>query len=334
MTDNNPSMDNSNGEEYKEKGRRGQDEVVDNGGKSNAVHAGTVLVLPPPTSQSNNNSNRRSRIARPEPFDVLCGRGKPIQNHPGNVILHRIVDEQCVRYHGAPRLRKRGIADELVQAIKNSKRFEQQLPGRFIRHAQDNRGEYWEEISEDAARDKVSHCFRARRVMMKLNGKKNSNLPLLLSSPPPAIAVAVASAPSPGDDTVFDRSFAVVMNDMRPLPHYSYLQQHQPQQAASYQQQETLVEGHPQQQLPPQMLAYFLGGAGGNGPHAHWTSIKDPTPTSNTYQEGQQSEDGRQRTISQDQQEVWKSAEEGTLHFYQGPSSQGSGGKYDSKGDC
>jgi hypothetical protein len=302
MADKNLNMDNSNEEEYEEKGRKEQDEEEEKGGGRNAAYADALLVWPP-TPQFNNSRSRSPRIDRPEPFDVLCGRGKPIQNHPGNVILHRIIDEQCLRYHNAPRLRKRGIADELVQAIKNSSGLEQQLPGRFIRHEEDDRGAYWKEISEDAARDKVSHCFRARRVMM-LNEKKNSTLPLRVSSPPAVIAVAVASPPSPGDDAAFDRSFAVT-NDVGPLPYYSYLQHHQPQAACSSQLQETLVEGYPQQ-LSLQMLAFFLGGGGGppgggagGGPPAHWTTIRDPNPARNTQQEEQEG-DGRQRTNSQD----------------------------------
>jgi hypothetical protein len=329
MTDYNQSMDNSNGEEYKEEGEREQDEEEGNGGKSNG-HAGALLVFSP--IPKSNNRNRLSRIERPEPFDVLCGRGKPIQKHPGNIIIHRIVDEQCERYHTAPRQRKRGIADEIVQAIKKSKRLEQQLPGRFIRRERDDRGAYWKEISDDAARDKVSHCFRARRRLVMLNKKKTSTSPPL-GSPPLSgrRAVAVASAPSNVDATVFDRSFAV-MNDMGPSPYYSY--HHQPQ-AASYQLHETLGEGY-HQQPPVQMLGYYYAsydGApllGGGGPPAHWATIRDPNPTRNPQQEGQQG-DGQQRTDSQDQQETQKSAEETTIHFYQSPSSQGSGRENDSK---
>lgn len=343
MTDYNPiSMDNisnDDGEEYnEEKKRKAQDEqeeggtIMLTGGQSNGHVAGATLVdFPPPMLLQNlsnsisnniNNNIRRNRIIdRPNSFDVLCGRGKAIQSHPGNIILHRIVDKECERYHSAPRLNRRSIANEIVQAIKNSKqRFEQQIPGRFIRQEKDHGdagggghgGAYWKEISEDEARDKVSHCFRARRLLMLLNKDKSKTTERLFvssssspSRPPEVIAVVMgASAAVPplsngggDDDMLFDpsSSFPAVRYADRTTPshYYSHLQQHQQQpQPASYQlpQQETntLGEGgyHQQQHQPSlQMLAYhyasssyhgappLLGGGGtGAPPPPSWTT--------------------------------------------------------------
>jgi hypothetical protein len=104
-------------------------------------------------------------VDAPEPFDVLFGRGKPIQKHPGNKLLRLLIDQNCHRYNKAPRLERRAIANEIVQGIKSN---HGKLPGRFLRLCesaeQDAEDDYeWTEASDEVAIDKVSHCFRARR---------------------------------------------------------------------------------------------------------------------------------------------------------------------------
>jgi hypothetical protein len=95
-----------------------------------------------------------------EPFDVLCGKGKPIQKHPGNKLLRLLIDKNCHRYNKAPRLERRAIANEIVQGIKSSIG---KLPGRFLRFCESAEQAGWREVSDAAAIDKVSHCFRARK---------------------------------------------------------------------------------------------------------------------------------------------------------------------------
>jgi hypothetical protein len=103
-------------------------------------------------------------IIAPEPFDVLCGKGKPIQKHPGNKLLRLLIDQNCHRYNKAPRLERRAISNEIVHGIKSN---HGKLPGRFLRlcagSATEQEGCSWMEVRDAVAIDKVSHCFRARR---------------------------------------------------------------------------------------------------------------------------------------------------------------------------
>jgi hypothetical protein len=355
MADDNPSTMDSNREARgKEEGRREDEE-----GKSGTRNeqAGDIFVFSPvrrtnDNNNNNNNNNRRSRIDKPELFDILCGRGKPIQEHPGNIILHQIVDEHCERYHSAPRLRKRGISDEIVQAIKKSERQheQRQLPGRFIRREQGDRGAYWKEISDDAARDKVSHCFRARRgqhsrIVIEEKTSTSSQLPAA-GAVAPVVAIPVVST---GGDNI--------MNDMEPSP-YPYLQQQQQQHHQSQilitsqlQQQGALPVGegggyHQQSSAPFQMLvahyyayqhgAPLLGVVGLAGPPHGTTTDPAPATLLPLQQEEKQGHHGQHSMCSNDKhQETPQSAEEQASrhHFYQEAPrpSQGGGRESDSK---
>jgi hypothetical protein len=86
-------------------------------------------------------------------FDILAGRGRSIQERAGNVLLHRVVDMHLFRYNSAPKLTRRDIAREIVRALKAKE-------SRFLKQEQ---GGHWVELDEDAAIDKVAHCFRSRR---------------------------------------------------------------------------------------------------------------------------------------------------------------------------
>jgi hypothetical protein len=85
--------------------------------------------------------------------DVLLGRGRPIQDHAGNMRLKAIVDEYLPTYHTAPSFKaKREITGDIVRMIKEAH-------GRFL--SKDSG--VWIEVSDDVAHDKVSHLFRARK---------------------------------------------------------------------------------------------------------------------------------------------------------------------------
>ena len=99
-----------------------------------------------------------------EPFDVLLGRGKPIQKRLGNRLIRLLIDQNCNRYNKAPRLEKRAIANEIVQGIKSNNG---KLPGRFLRLCGSTEQEGWKEVSDAVAIDKVSHIFRARRNLAR-----------------------------------------------------------------------------------------------------------------------------------------------------------------------
>jgi hypothetical protein len=102
-------------------------------------------------------SERKAIMIRvPKDFDILCGRGRRVQEHMGNVLLHRLLDMHIARYTVAPRNNRKHMATEIVQAMKRN-------GTRFLKRDGANGEVIWREIDDDAATEKVSHCFRSRR---------------------------------------------------------------------------------------------------------------------------------------------------------------------------
>eukprot|EP00980_Cylindrotheca_fusiformis_P029036 scaffold22701_cov123-Cylindrotheca_fusiformis.AAC.15 len=95
-------------------------------------------------------------IQQPTEFDVLFGRGKPYQDHPGNLRLHSIVNVYKKSYSQARRHEKTALAEEVVAIIKNNGKNS----GRFLKRS-DSQG-CWKEVSDNAARAKVSHALRGK----------------------------------------------------------------------------------------------------------------------------------------------------------------------------
>ena len=86
------------------------------------------------------------------PNDVLFGRGKPFQIHPGNVRLHQLVDERKHVYTMSRRDDKTMIATSIVNLIKRE-------GGRFLRKYKNDKKK-WMEVDDIVARNKVSHALR------------------------------------------------------------------------------------------------------------------------------------------------------------------------------
>ena len=87
---------------------------------------------------------------------TIQGRGKPIQEHPGNLRYHQILESCRDRYDAAKKFEKMEISDMVVQLVK-------QNSGRFLK--QDGAG--WLVATIEEAREKVSHAFRTRRSASK-----------------------------------------------------------------------------------------------------------------------------------------------------------------------
>jgi hypothetical protein len=98
-----------------------------------------------------------ARIANPSPRDVIFGRGKPFQSHPGNVYLHKIVNMHKDRYFKSRRYDKLAIAEEIVSEIKQGSNG---TPGRFLKRVEGE--DHWVEVSSEVAREKVSHALRGK----------------------------------------------------------------------------------------------------------------------------------------------------------------------------
>ena len=103
------------------------------------------------------------RIHVPGKYDVLLGRGKPLQKYSGNLNYHYVIETYHERYEAAAKGVKAELAMEIVMKIKNQ-------GGRFLK--QDNVG--WTVITDEAARTKVSHTFRNHRIAARTARKKAS----------------------------------------------------------------------------------------------------------------------------------------------------------------
>ena len=87
----------------------------------------------------------------PNPHDILLGKGKIQQQHPGNLALMDIVSQKYGEYKGASRFEKTCIAMDIVDAVKKRR-------GRFLKRTESN--DDWVEVDDPVARDTVSHRFR------------------------------------------------------------------------------------------------------------------------------------------------------------------------------
>jgi 2-hydroxy-3-keto-5-methylthiopentenyl-1-phosphate phosphatase len=133
-------------------------------------------------------------IAEPGVFDVLLGRGKPIQDNPGNKILRQIVDFHSRSYLYAARKDKKVIVQEIVLATKAN-------GNRFLR--QNDETECWEEVDNEVAKQNVCHCFHsqaARRVRsssssLKPSFSSNSSAPAAAGFSQTYTAAAMSGSP-------------------------------------------------------------------------------------------------------------------------------------------
>jgi hypothetical protein len=86
----------------------------------------------------------------PGRYDVLLGRGRLFQDHPGSVNLRNIVSCLLEVYKLASKRDKKAIAWKVVEAIKGQ-------GGRFLKR---NTDDWSVEVSDESAQEKVSTSFR------------------------------------------------------------------------------------------------------------------------------------------------------------------------------
>ena len=95
------------------------------------------------------------RVYRPTKNDVLCGRGKPIQEHAGNVRMRRIIAQHANRYTQASKYEhKHRVVEDIVRLVQNANG----IPGRFLQRV--GRENYWVVVPHSTALLKVSHGLR------------------------------------------------------------------------------------------------------------------------------------------------------------------------------
>jgi hypothetical protein len=89
--------------------------------------------------------------------DVLLGRGKPIQEHSGNVKLLSLIDVYRGEYDTT-----NGYGQKAVLAEKIVKIVQTQHQGKFLKVHPDHG--WWVQVSQVEAIDKVTHSFRTTRA--------------------------------------------------------------------------------------------------------------------------------------------------------------------------
>jgi hypothetical protein len=114
--------------------------------------AAVLLVVQPPILLI-------QRVAVPDQNDVVFGRDKYAQDHPGNAQFIFLIENRRDEHEGTPsRKIKCNISDAVIETVH-------ERGGKFLR--KDEVG--WVEVDHDTARNKVANAFRSRR---KLDNKK------------------------------------------------------------------------------------------------------------------------------------------------------------------
>ena len=92
-------------------------------------------------------------VGVPDQKDVLCGKGKSIQNHIGNIRFRQLVQDCRSTYDNADSDEKKRMTLEVLEIVKQS-------GGRFLK---DESELGWIEVDNETARLKVSSTFRSAR---------------------------------------------------------------------------------------------------------------------------------------------------------------------------
>lgn len=132
---------------------------------------------------------QRVNLIIPTSTDVLMGRGRPYQDHKGNMYLSRLIDEYRSEYNGSSRMAKTRISWMLVNKIK-------ERGGRFLKKSKlndtggtDGGGDddlggvdtYWEVCNLEAAREKVAHGFRSKPLRIAASSQQQHQLPTTIT---------------------------------------------------------------------------------------------------------------------------------------------------------
>jgi hypothetical protein len=103
-----------------------------------------------PDEMASSNPPSDGRIDIPLSMDVLFGRGKPFEIHPGNKRMHVMVGENGERYNSIKQVERRAFAEKIVDLIcGNGARFLKRVEGE----------ECWVEVSHVVAVEKSATPF-------------------------------------------------------------------------------------------------------------------------------------------------------------------------------
>eukprot|EP00934_Nitzschia_sp_Nitz4_P008950 Nitzschia sp. Nitz4//scaffold18_size181773//8608//10629//NITZ4_001890-RA/size181773-snap-gene-0.254-mRNA-1//1//CDS//3329539936//8940//frame0 len=97
-------------------------------------------------------------VVVPVSSDVLLGRGKPFQEHFGNLRYHALLDQYQNLYERVKKFDKMKITQRIIEIVRESQ-------GRFL--VQEGAG--WVAVNDEVGRAKIAHGFRTRRVSTAAN---------------------------------------------------------------------------------------------------------------------------------------------------------------------
>lgn len=104
------------------------------------------------------------KIDLPTRHDVLLAKGRPYQNHPGNIEYLQLIDESLREYESAPnRKGKRDVVRKFVAMMRDT------TSARFLIKDEDD---WWVEAQEKELHDKVVKSFSHALAMSRKNKSK------------------------------------------------------------------------------------------------------------------------------------------------------------------
>jgi hypothetical protein len=107
-----------------------------------------------------------NRVVVPSKHDILLGRGKRVQESPGNFSFRHILDTYRDEYERVSKFEKTVVAESILRLIKDS-------GGRFLKQGDCG----WTQVEDEMARKKISHAFRnLRSTPSSMNGRTSSSV--------------------------------------------------------------------------------------------------------------------------------------------------------------
>lgn len=101
--------------------------------------------------------------------DIVFGRGRGFQNHPGNLRMRSVIDKYKRHYHSLKRSDKRILVENVYKELVKD-------GARFLKKVDDE--DAWVKVDVPIALQKVSHTLRCRKSAEKLttNGSETSGV--------------------------------------------------------------------------------------------------------------------------------------------------------------
>jgi hypothetical protein len=120
------------------------------------------------TADQEASSSTTKKIETPTDRDVLCGRGKGIRFHPGNLLFNKLLRDYYRDYTDAPKGSKADIVRKILETIRVG-----QSGGRGL--FLDCKGDYYVDIGDERAMNKTAQAFRDIRVTEEKNREQEDS---------------------------------------------------------------------------------------------------------------------------------------------------------------